>query len=656
MRTNNRMWPAKRFTKSLEFAFFSPTSTNMQFNELRFEKDAKSTRWILPTRQLDDVAKYGWGLIAAGLILTLFMVFWIATPLSWGVDLIRQKVMFGWLFVLFSATGLGGLFFGIRFLVLGFNIKNNRSRVELSIRNNKLISTEKLGWFDWRRKVRLDSIDELEIKNGKKLKRESKQTDGWHALDDTIGFVAKCGDKPFLVMLGYSEEITVQVADQLAAEIGKSVSYQSKKRTRDSEAVLTAPAVDRSSRFETENRSTDHPVPVTVVTEDDSQPAKPTTSNIVVHEKPDGTIAYEVPKVGVVKGSHGIFWFSIAWLAFCSVFFGFFLLAEPEGGEGQPWVAIGLFALLFIGIGVALLVYAINLGTRQVMIGVTHSGLFIERKSILGTKWFEFDRDKVVNIDVGPSGQEVNDKPINELQIMHPTGKKTGLLRHLNDDELDWLVHSLSLNMGLQPPGLDGVSWQAMVRNMDIDNLQFPAASRIVIDETSRGLEIRVPSQYVSKGFLFMTFLGSVFAMIGAAMVIWLPPISAKLFGCVFGLIGLAAAFISIYFGTRRFEIRVEPKQLEIDRFWLLGSDSFTWDRSEIKSIELAFSGTRANSEKLYQLVIRSTIGNSNPTKKSLKLMTYRSTQEIGIAAAILNRELRMDFVDQAVPDETNRG
>ena len=78
------MWPAKRFTKSLEFAFFSPTSTNMQFNELRFEKDAKSTRWILPTRQLDDVAKYGWGLIAAGLILTLFMVFWIATPLSWG--------------------------------------------------------------------------------------------------------------------------------------------------------------------------------------------------------------------------------------------------------------------------------------------------------------------------------------------------------------------------------------------------------------------------------------------------------------------------------------------------------------------------------------------------------------------------------------------
>ena len=87
---------------------------------------------------------------------------------------------------------------------------------------------------------------------------------------------------------------------------------------------------------------------------------------------------------------------------------------------------------------------------------------------------------------------------------------------------------------------------------------------------------------------------------------------------------------------------------MEIDRRWLLGSKTFRWQRSEIESIELNLSGTKVNEEELFQLCIKATgtSGESGTIKKSFKLMTYRSTQEIGITAAILNRELGLDSED----------
>jgi len=586
----------------------------MQFNELQIEKDEKSTRWILPNRELGDFVKYGWVCSAFGLIAILFMTAWIATPLSWGVDLIRQKMMFGWFFILFAAPGLGGLFYGIRFLILGIKIKNNRSRLELAIRNNKLVSTEKLGWLDWSRKVHLNLITELKVDNGKNLVKRHEPTDGWQIFGETVRLTAKCGDNHFLAMIGYSEELTLEVANQLSAAIGKSVSSRIKTRTRDDETSFTLPAADNLLMLTAENMPADPSVPVTIATDGNDPPTKPITCSIVVHEKTDGTTAYEVPKVGVVKGSHGIFAFSIVWLVFCSIFFACLLFTAFKGGKDLDGGSLSVFGLViaaFTSIGVVALLYSIDLGTRTVLIGVTPNGLSIKRKSIFGTKWLKFDRDEVVSFDVGPSGQAVNEKPINELKILHPTGKQTGLLRHLCDDELDWLAYYLSLNVGIKPIELGNISWQAMVRNLDINDLRFPASSRITMNENPRGLEINIPSQYISKGFLFMTFVGFVFAAVGVSMFIWTPPIPAKVFGCLFFALGLVIASITIFWGTRSFKIRVESKRLEIDRTWLLGIASFAWERSEIESIDMAFSGTTVNSERLYRLIVRCASGNS---------------------------------------------
>ena len=612
--------------------------------ELRVEKDASSTRWILPARQLEELRVWGWAVFGVGAVAALFMIAWIAGPLSIGIGLIQQGQNFGWAAVGFSALGFGGLFFGMRALVLGYKILKQQSRCELIIKRNRLYSVEKLGWFDWSRKIRLDSIDELSIDNGDGL-RKSKRHRGnsLPVVGEIVGLAAKCGDKPFLLMLGYPEELTREVAKQISEEIGKSVSFQIKQKARDSEAAFSSPAADKSASRIPSLRLVDQTVPVTEHLDEEYEPTQPADSNIVVHEQNDGTVAYEVPKAGIGKGSHGIFLFSIIWLAMCSVFVAVVLFSEGEAGEGAPWPVLAMLAL-FMGVGIALLLYGINLGTRSVMIGALPNGLFIERKSLFGTKWLEFDRDEIENISVGHSGMSVNDDPIDELKIELRTGKSTGLLRQLDDDELEWLAFSLSSSIGIEPEMLGEVSWQSVVRNMDENELRYPESSRIVLKENPVGLEIHVPSQYRSKG-LGATIMGSIFAAIGVGLLGWGPDLAVKLFGLLFGAVGAAVASISIFWGTRKFEIRVDQRQLEIDRRWLLGSKTFRWQRSEIESIVLNSTGTMVNSEELYQLRVAATkaSGNSGTTKKTLKLMTYRSTQEIGITAAILNRELGLD-------------
>lgn len=617
--------------------------------ELQFEKDASSAKWILPVRQIEDIDMLAWIAIGIGAFGTLFMIGWIAGPLTMGIGLIQQGQNFGWASIGFAALGFGGLLYGLRVLVLGYKMLTQRSRCELIIKRNRLYSVEKLAWFDWSRKVRLDSIDELTIDKGNGLLKGDKNTGSLPLPADIVGLAAKCGGKPrpFLLLLGYPEELTREVASQLSEEIGKSVSFQIKKKARDSEAAFLTRAPEKSSHRGPNLQSFDQPVPVTEHLEEEFHPTQPADSNIVVHEDDDGTLAYEVPRAGIGKGSHGIFLFSLLWLAMCSLFFAVALFSEGEGGEGVPWVVLGTLTF-FMGVGIGLLLYAINLGTRSVMIGALPNGLFIETKSLFGTKWLEFDRDEIVNIWVAASGMSVNDEPIDELKIVHKTGESTGLLRQLDDDELEWLAYSLSSSMGLKPVRSGEVSWQAVVRNMDPNELQFPESSRITLKEKPIGLEIHVPSQYLAKGFLVMTLVASIFMAVGGGMFILGSEFPVKIFGFLFGAVGSIISFVSIFWGTRKFEIRVDTQQMEIDRRWLLGSKTFRWQRSEIESIELNLSGTKVNEEELFQLCIKATgtSGESGTIKKSFKLMTYRSTQEIGITAAILNRELGLDSED----------
>jgi hypothetical protein len=52
-------------------------------------------------------------------------------------------------------------------------------------------------------------------------------------------------------------------------------------------------------------------------------------------------------------------------------------------------------------------------------------------------------REDIADIRAGPSGREVNDRPVLELQVHPRKGKKVGLLAGRNEEELRWMAAQL---------------------------------------------------------------------------------------------------------------------------------------------------------------------------------------------------------------------
>ncbi len=178
---------------------------------------------------------------------------------------------------------------------------------------------------------------------------------------------------------------------------------------------------------------------------------QPADSKIAIHDQGNSK-AYRVSPMGIRKGSKGLLGFSIAWNLFTLVFTIVFISICLAGDLFQGWNLVGsllfaLFACLFWLVGIGSLVSAINAGRRTAMLGIADGQLFVERKSIFGTKWLELPIGKIKKIGVGPSGTEINNVPVLELQIRDSAGHKHGLLSQLANDDLFWLAQELSKSL-----------------------------------------------------------------------------------------------------------------------------------------------------------------------------------------------------------------
>jgi hypothetical protein len=76
--------------------------------------------------------------------------------------------------------------------------------------------------------------------------------------------------------------------------------------------------------------------------------------------------------------------------------------------------------------------------------------LMVMQSGPLGSKRWEWPREKVARIAVGPSGMAVNDVPVLELQIHAKAGKKMGLLAGRDEAELHWLATRLRRALAAQ--------------------------------------------------------------------------------------------------------------------------------------------------------------------------------------------------------------
>jgi hypothetical protein len=179
---------------------------------------------------------------------------------------------------------------------------------------------------------------------------------------------------------------------------------------------------------------------------------RPAASNIQV-EDTSWSVVVAVPSRGLWKESYGLLGFGIFWCVVVGVISCAFLAGHNQGGFQLSAVPfLGLFWL----IGLGLVVMGIHLGTRRWRLKADRSQLQIQIKSALRSRAWQWPAGDIADVRVGDSGTRVNERVIEQLQVIARSGRaKTGLLSGRSHEELAWLATLLRRRLGLGSPAED---------------------------------------------------------------------------------------------------------------------------------------------------------------------------------------------------------
>jgi hypothetical protein len=162
----------------------------------------------------------------------------------------------------------------------------------------------------------------------------------------------------------------------------------------------------------------------------------PDSTIIVTRHGAETTII--IPPRGIWRGGGCFLLFSLLWLAsaFACALAGFGIIPLQGQPQGDAWVAFCLCLLP----GVGVLLFALSLGRRRAIVAVEASTLRVRVTGLFGNHDCCWSCDDIAEIRTGPSGAEVNDEPVLELQIHPREGNKFSLLAWRDSEELEWLA------------------------------------------------------------------------------------------------------------------------------------------------------------------------------------------------------------------------
>jgi hypothetical protein len=180
------------------------------------------------------------------------------------------------------------------------------------------------------------------------------------------------------------------------------------------------------------------------------RPRQPTGTPVKLARFDDG-LTIEVPPGGLWKGSCGLFPFAILWNLIVGIITTAIIAAFLGSGQKQDQGLLFPIAILsvFDLVGVALLLASVNMGRRRAAIPNTGGTLMVIQTSMFGAKQRQWPAGEIEDVVAGPSGMEVNNVPVLELQILSTGNQKFGLLAGRSNDELRWLVAELRGTLGL---------------------------------------------------------------------------------------------------------------------------------------------------------------------------------------------------------------
>lgn len=377
----------------------TPQPTNPLPAEITVEPLLPSgNRFILPPH---GFRKTGLAMIVFGVIELGFMVFWTS---GWMTGF---QAMFGDWGLASAVVAIPGFIGGIALLGLGTTMAFGHCEIEVDA--DVLRWIECVGPLRWRRSrpltsVRRFSVETTQANNKYDSSSSSPQSGSYTAIKvETTG-------KPWWIALAYDRALLAPLAARLAAECNAVAAEMGVETVVDVVDISGGP----SRRTE-----------------------QPAGSQIVCEKLEDG-VTFNIPPAGLGKGSYGLFPFAVLWCGFMTIFTTIMLFAEKPAGS-ELWFML-LFVAAFWLIGIGMLLAAINMGRRRAAVAIVGDTVMALQTSLFRSRSAEWQTTDVQAIRVGPSGMEVNDQPVLQLQIVPTSGKTFGLLSGRDVAELEWMA------------------------------------------------------------------------------------------------------------------------------------------------------------------------------------------------------------------------
>ena len=627
---------------------------------IEFKPTRRGTSLKLPYRKLGKAKIIGWLPVAFSLLPILFGLNWLSSIFPLMFPGPAAGVAVDIFMVAFAAIGLAPLWFGLKILALGIAILRDRTYTRVEITKENLVCYESFFGFSFKRKIPSQPIKQLVISpmdvppepedDDPDSDRTAKTPEFIRNLvpDDLWGLstTRKMGTG---ILLAYPKEILSEAArlirkelddiqfqlpsSRVAGDTTKEETGASNERVK---IVDTSQEVEPQPSGSQTNSLQASPSAVSSETLEASSPAEPPADSLLKVTQQDGTDVYEVPPQGWRKANVGLAAFWNISMIFATVVM---VWGKPQNPAAGMWEFVGLVACICLSwaIGIGLAIWAWYSATRSAMIGVTGEQMFIETKSIFGTKWVEYNQSEIDAISVQNSGASNNDVPIKHLVVETKDQPPLGLFANLSNEELHWLAGRLKRSLNFKWKNRHDIS---TAFNED-GEIIVPESTRLKVDRGVGPTIVEVPTAPLGRLLGFLCFL--IFTLVAASGLGWLMVQQGGLGDIFFPvLIGGIIAGIPIaclVCSLRRWTIVASPERLTITRQWPLGTKELTFQRENIKNISIGTTGLKTGNQTHYQLVV-----DTHQERKAMTLMSSWGVKELKYVAATIYEALEIEL------------
>jgi hypothetical protein len=387
------------------------TSTDELPREIEVQQlPGNGIRYVFPRRQFTSVGMIGTIMIFVGLAGLVFIAYW-ASEFVGGLQRLLGpagflSVLVTIPFVIGAASSIG---IGLAFLF---------GHAEIEAIDGKVRSIERVGRFHWTRSRKAADIRRLVV-DSKSSENDAQPPARANAIASVEAFQLKAelaNGKIVWLLIGYPRDWLLPLARRLAVQCDASRNDPGEPATMIDVVDIAPGEPGEDDRWE-----------------------QPADSEIVFEPLPGG-LTLNVPAPGIRRGSAGLFTFGLVWCGALAIITGVVALSSFQGQNQDGWFGFAAFLAMFWTVGIGVLLMAISMGRRSAGFAIVDGKLMILQISPFGSKSNEWRLEELQSVRIGPSGMEVNNVPVMELQIVPLEGRPFGMLRGRDVGEIEWVA------------------------------------------------------------------------------------------------------------------------------------------------------------------------------------------------------------------------